>query len=108
MTRHAFRAAALIVALPHARVSLYGSPGSDSAWVLRPLSGSARMVRRRWGASVGAVSTEAPHKVDPVEHVVIVFMINQLPNASDIAAKFPTLVYQAIADAKAGSGVVQR
>src|SRR2546430_8908939 len=32
------------------------------------------------------------YSVDPVEHLVIVFMINQLPNRSDIAGKFPTLV----------------
>jgi len=31
-----------------------------------------------------------------VEHLAIVFMINQLPNHTDIAAKFPTLVYQAL------------
>jgi CubicO group peptidase (beta-lactamase class C family) len=34
--------------------------------------------------------------VDPKERLVVVFMINQLPNRSDVAAKFPTLVYQAL------------
>jgi hypothetical protein len=36
--------------------------------------------------------------VDPAEHLVIVFMINQLPNRTDVAAKFPTLVYQALVE----------
>jgi hypothetical protein len=34
--------------------------------------------------------------VDPKERVVLVFMINQLPNRSDVAAKFPNAVYQAL------------
>jgi hypothetical protein len=34
--------------------------------------------------------------VDPVERMVIVFMINQLPNRTDVAGKFPTLVYRAL------------
>jgi CubicO group peptidase (beta-lactamase class C family) len=44
-----------------------------------------------WGGAYGS-----SYDVDPVEHLVIVFMINQLPNQADIAAKFPTLVYQAL------------
>lgn len=44
-----------------------------------------------WGGAYGS-----GYSVDPVEHLVIVFMINQLPNHTDIAAKFPTLVYQAL------------
>jgi CubicO group peptidase (beta-lactamase class C family) len=44
-----------------------------------------------WGGAYGSI-----YDVDPVEHLVIVFMINQLPNTSDIAGKFPTLVYQAL------------
>ena len=44
-----------------------------------------------WGGAYGSA-----YDVDPVEHLVIVFMINQLPNRSEIAAKFPTLVYQAL------------
>ena len=34
--------------------------------------------------------------VDPVERVTLVFMINQLPNRTDIQSKFPILVYQAL------------
>ena len=44
-----------------------------------------------WGGAYGS-----QYAVDPVEHLVIVFMINQLPNRSDIAGKFQTLVYQAL------------
>src|SRR2546423_697839 len=44
-----------------------------------------------WGGAYGS-----GYSVDPVEHLVIVFMINQLPNRTDIAGKFPTLVYQAL------------
>jgi CubicO group peptidase (beta-lactamase class C family) len=44
-----------------------------------------------WGGAYGSMYT-----VDPVEHLVIVFMINQLPNMSDIAGKFSTLVYSAL------------
>jgi CubicO group peptidase (beta-lactamase class C family) len=46
-----------------------------------------------WGGAYGST-----YEVDPVEHLVIVFMINQLPNRTDIAGKFPTLVYQALVD----------
>jgi len=44
-----------------------------------------------WGGAYGS-----QYFVDPVEHLVVVFMLNQLPNRSDIAARFPTLVYQAL------------
>jgi CubicO group peptidase (beta-lactamase class C family) len=44
-----------------------------------------------WGGAYGSI-----YAVDPVEHLVMVFMINQLPNRSDIAGKFQTLVYQAL------------
>jgi CubicO group peptidase (beta-lactamase class C family) len=38
--------------------------------------------------------------VDPKEHLVLVFMIQQIPNSSDVAAKFPTLVYQALVEVR--------
>jgi len=44
-----------------------------------------------WGGAYGS-----QYRVDPKQGVVLVFMINQLPNRSDAASKFPTLVYQAI------------
>lgn len=46
-----------------------------------------------WGGAYGST-----YNVDPVENLVIVFMLNQLPNRSDIAAKFQTLVYQALVE----------
>lgn len=44
-----------------------------------------------WGGAYGS-----QYSVDPKERIVLVFMLNQLPNRSDVAAKFPNLVYQAL------------
>jgi CubicO group peptidase (beta-lactamase class C family) len=44
-----------------------------------------------WGGAYGSNYT-----VDPKEKLVIVFMMQQLPNSSDIGGKFVTLVYQAL------------
>jgi CubicO group peptidase (beta-lactamase class C family) len=44
-----------------------------------------------WGGAYGS-----QYRVDPKQGVVLVFMLNQLPNRSDVGAKFPTLVYQAL------------
>jgi CubicO group peptidase (beta-lactamase class C family) len=44
-----------------------------------------------WGGAYGS-----QYVVDPKERLVLVFMINQIPNRSDVAAKFPMLVYQAL------------
>ena len=44
-----------------------------------------------WGGAYGSSYT-----VDPKERLVIVFMIQQLPLQSDIAARFTTLVYQSL------------
>jgi CubicO group peptidase (beta-lactamase class C family) len=52
-----------------------------------------------WGGAYGST-----YKVDPAERLVIVFMINQLPNRTDVAAKFPTLVYQALVEPRAVVG----
>jgi CubicO group peptidase (beta-lactamase class C family) len=54
-------------------------------------NGMASVGTFSWGGAYGST-----YSVDPVEHLVIVFMINQLPNGTDIASKFPTLVYQAL------------
>jgi len=54
-------------------------------------NGMASVGTFSWGGAYGSV-----YYVDPIEHLVIVFMINQLPNRADIAWKFPTLVYQAL------------
>ena len=45
---------------------------------------------------VGAYATT--YKVDPKERLVMVLMTQTLPNRSDIGAKFPTLVYQALVE----------
>lgn len=44
-----------------------------------------------WGGAYGS-----QYRVDPKERMVLVFMINQLPNRTDVASKFSTLVYQAM------------
>jgi CubicO group peptidase (beta-lactamase class C family) len=44
-----------------------------------------------WGGAYGS-----QYRVDPADRVVIVFMLNQLPNATDVAGKFPNLVMQAM------------
>lgn len=48
-----------------------------------------------WGGAYGST-----YLVDPTERLVIVFMIQQLPNSSDVAGKFPTLVYQALVETR--------
>ena len=48
-----------------------------------------------WGGAYGTA-----YFVDPRERLVAVFMINQIPNRTDVAAKFPTLVYQALVDSR--------
>ncbi|PYR43721.1 MAG: hypothetical protein DMF93_02380 [Acidobacteria bacterium] len=44
-----------------------------------------------WGGAYGSV-----YRVDPRARLVLVLMIQILPNASDIGTRFPTLVYQAL------------
>jgi len=44
-----------------------------------------------WGGAYGSV-----YRVDPKARLVLVLMIQMLPNASDIGTRFPTLVYQAL------------
>ena len=44
-----------------------------------------------WGGAYGS-----QYFADPAEHLVVVFMINQLPNQTDIGAKYQTMVYQAL------------
>jgi CubicO group peptidase (beta-lactamase class C family) len=57
----------------------YGSDGMTSV-------GSSR-----WGGAYASV-----YCIDPAEKLVIVFMMNQLPNSADIRDKFQTMVYQAL------------
>ena len=44
-----------------------------------------------WGGAYGSV-----YRVDPSAGLVLVLMMNQLPNATDIRSKFQTLVHQAV------------
>ena len=46
-----------------------------------------------WGGAYGTV-----YRVDPKSRMVIVLMIQLLPNRTDIRTTFPTLVYQALVD----------
>ena len=46
-----------------------------------------------WGGAYGS-----SYMADPAERLIVVFMINQMPMRSDVASKFPTLVYQALTD----------
>ena len=44
-----------------------------------------------WGGAYGSM-----YEVDPQQGLVLVFMVQQLPNTSDVAGRFPMLVYQAL------------
>ncbi len=52
-----------------------------------------------WGGAYGTT-----YKVDPEAHLVLVMMVQLIPNTTDIGTKFPNLVYQALTEPlKAGS-----
>ena len=57
----------------------YGANGMDSA-----------------GSYGWAGAYSSTYRVDPDAHLVIVFMVQMLPNTTDLGRKFPTLVYQAL------------
>jgi len=59
----------------------YGANGLDSA-----------------GSYGWAGAYSSTYRVDPEAHLVIVFMVQILPNTTDIGRKFPTLVYQAMVE----------
>jgi CubicO group peptidase (beta-lactamase class C family) len=44
-----------------------------------------------WGGAYGSM-----YRVDPKSRLVLVLMLNQMPNASVVGNRFPTLVYQAL------------
>ena len=48
------------------------------------------------GAYGWAGAYSSTYRVDPEAHLVIVFMVQMLPNTTDLGRKFPTLVYQAL------------
>jgi CubicO group peptidase (beta-lactamase class C family) len=75
---------------------LYGSDGTGFGFGFQTVerygaAGMESVGSYRWGGAYGST-----YGVDPVEHLVIVFMINQLPNSSDVAGKYLTLVYSAL------------
>ena len=44
-----------------------------------------------WGGAYGTV-----YRIDPHEHLVIMLMVQLLPNTTDVREKFPLMVYQAL------------
>lgn len=48
-----------------------------------------------WGGAYGS-----NYKVDPAEGLVIVVMMNQLPNSSDVVTRLQTMVYAALVDSR--------
>jgi CubicO group peptidase (beta-lactamase class C family) len=50
-----------------------------------------------WGGAYGTV-----YRVDPEARLVVLLMIQLLPNATDIRTKFPTLVYQSMLEVPSG------
>ena len=56
-----------------------------------------------WGGAYGS-----SYMVDPAERLIVVFMINQMPLRTDVASKFPTLVYQALTDVAPKAGWTAR
>lgn len=59
-------------------------------------TGSSSVGTFGWGGAYGS-----NYKVDPTEGLVIVFMINQLPTGSEVAARFQTMLYSALIEARA-------
>ena len=59
----------------------YGANGMDSA-----------------GSYGWAGAYSSTYRVDPEARLVIVFMVQMLPNTTDIGRKFPTMVYQALVE----------
>jgi CubicO group peptidase (beta-lactamase class C family) len=57
----------------------YGANGMDSVGAFG------------WGGAYGTT-----YRVDPKGRLVLVLMVQMLPNASNIGGRFPTLVYQAL------------
>lgn len=48
-----------------------------------------------WGGAYATI-----YRVDPKERLIIVLMLQMSPDRSEVATKFPTLVYQALVDSK--------
>lgn len=87
------------------QIGVYQSPGKGFGLGFETVEklgadGLASVGAFGWGGAYGST-----YKVDPKEGLVIVFMINQLPLRTDIAGKFPTLVYQALVEPRMGTVV---
>jgi CubicO group peptidase (beta-lactamase class C family) len=52
-----------------------------------------------WGGAYGTL-----YRVDPEARLVIVLMIQLLPNTTDLREKFPTMVYQALVESPVTTG----
>src|SRR5690349_13678333 len=52
-----------------------------------------------WSGAYGST-----YRVDPTEHLVMIMMIQVLPNTSDIAERFSNTVYQALVDEAVKTG----
>jgi CubicO group peptidase (beta-lactamase class C family) len=57
-------------------------------------SGMSSVGTFAWGGAYGS-----NYRVDPEARLTIVFMMQLLPSRTDVAQKFPNLVYQALTDA---------
>jgi CubicO group peptidase (beta-lactamase class C family) len=83
--------------------TLYRNPGQGFGLAFQTVEkfgadGLSSIGTFSWGGAYGST-----YRVDPAEGLVLVFMINQLPNRADVPAKFPTLVYQALVAPRAGT-----
>jgi CubicO group peptidase (beta-lactamase class C family) len=70
-----------ISALQSGTTDRFGADGMDSVGAFG------------WGGAYGTAS-----RVDPQARLVMVLMIQLMPNRTDIGTTFPTLVYQALVD----------
>jgi CubicO group peptidase (beta-lactamase class C family) len=80
--------------------TVYGQAGMGFGlgfWVVERFGaqGLASVGSFGWGGAYGST-----YMVDPAERLIVLLMIQQLPNGSDVPAKFPTLVYQALVEPK--------
>ena len=79
--------------------SLYSRNGEGFSLGFRTLERAGAVGRVESVGSYGWGGAYAStYLVDPKERLVLVFMINQLPDRSGVPAKFPLLVYQALTE----------
>ena len=66
-------------------------------------SGMASKGTYGWGGAYGS-----NYKVDPAEGLVIVVMMNQLPNTSDVVTRLQSMLYAALVESRMGGNARQR